>query len=83
MEYKINFIIGDVQEEEIQALNEGHTIISKMIITPDDFKLFHYSEGGRIQIETGQGNRLWCFIDALEIVESNDRVILIFTLTKT
>lgn len=81
MEYKINFIIGDIPDEEMEALKEGHTIITKMILAPDDFKVFHYSKGGRIQVETGHGNRLWCTIDDLEVVESNDRVILIFTLT--
>jgi hypothetical protein len=81
MEYKINFIISGIPEEEMEALKEGLTIITKMILTPDDFELFHYNKGGRIQVETGHGNRLWCIIDELEVVESNDRVILIFTLT--
>jgi hypothetical protein len=80
MEYKVSFIIGDLAEEEIEALKEGHTIISKMILTPDDFKIFHYKKGAQIQIETGHGNRLWCTIDELEILESDDKVILIFTL---
>lgn len=82
MSIKVNFIIGQLSNEELESLKNGHSIISKMIITPDDFHLFHYKEMELIQVETGDGNRLWCKINHMEILKDKERVIIIFTLAK-
>ena len=80
MGIKVSFIIGEISADEFEQLKSGYAIVSKMILPPDDFKLFHYKEGELIQVETDHGNRLWCTIDHLEIIESEERVILIFTI---
>lgn len=82
MSIKISFIIGQLPFEEFEQLKRGHTILSKMILSPDDFKLFHYNDGDQIQVETNDGDRLWCVIKHLEIVSNEERVILIFTLSQ-
>ena len=79
---KINFILGQVSEEEVERLKEDLPIISKMILSPDDYKMFHYKIGEFIQVETQNGNRLWCTIKDLEILVSEERKILLFTLQK-
>jgi hypothetical protein len=76
----VRFIIGQLSEDEVVALKEGHTIVSKMILPPDDFKLFRYHEGDAIEAETQHGNRVWCTIKQMEILTAEDRVIIIFTL---
>jgi hypothetical protein len=81
MSIKITFIIGQLSLDEFEQLKNGYSILSKMILTPDDFKLFRYKQGDTIQVETNDGLRLWCNIDHLEIVKSEERFILIFTLT--
>jgi hypothetical protein len=81
MSIKITFIIGQLSIDEFEQLKNGYSIISKMILAPDDFKLFHYNERDRIQVETKDGLRLWCDINHLEILKSEERVILIFTLS--
>jgi hypothetical protein len=78
----VRFIINELTEEEIAALKDDHTIVSKMILLPDDYKLFHYREGDTIEVQTDHGNRLWCRITNLEVVSAEDRVVLIFTLVK-
>ena len=80
--FKINFIIGQLSNQEAEILEEGYPIVSKMILTPDDFQIFHYKEGDAIQVETNNGHRLWCKITDLEVVNKEDGVILIFTLRK-
>jgi hypothetical protein len=83
MSVKVNFIIGQLSDEDADALNNGYSIISKMILTPDDYTLFHYKEGEFIQVETDHGLRLWCTITNLEILKDEKRVITIFTLIKS
>ena len=80
MTVRINFVIGQISEGDFEMLESGYNVISKMIITRDDFDLFHYGEGDRIQVETENGNRLWCKILNLETIGEEDRVLLIFTL---
>lgn len=82
LDIKVTFIIGEINEEEVQSLNNGYFIISKMILTPDDYKLFRYKEGESIEVETAQGYRLWCTINHMEILQDEERVIIIFTLVK-
>jgi hypothetical protein len=82
MDIKITFVIGELEEQEIESLKEGYSIITKMILTPEDHSLFHYKTGQEIQVETDHGNRLWCSISDLEILKDDEKVILIFTLVK-
>ena len=79
---KVTFVIGQIPEEDVDALKDDKRIISKMLLTPDDYKLFRYKEADQIQVESQNGNRLWCQIVHLEIVEKDERVILIFTLER-
>lgn len=80
MTVRINFVIGQISDGDFEMLESGYNIISKMILTRDDFDLFHYSEGDRIQVETENGNRLWCRILNLETIGEEERILLIFTL---
>ncbi len=82
MGLKVSFIIGQLGNDEMESLKNGYSVISKMILAPDDYSLFHYKEGEKIQVETNDGNRLWCIIDHLEILKNEESVILIFTLSK-
>jgi hypothetical protein len=79
---QVRFVISELTELEIDALRNDEVVISKMILTPDDYRIFHYKEGDAIEVETETGNRVWCQIRQLEIVSRNERVILIFTLVK-
>jgi hypothetical protein len=79
---KISFIIGQVSEGDFESLAEGEKVTSKMILTEEDFALFHYKEGDEIQVETDHGNRQWCIILHLEILLENEKVLLIFTLQR-
>jgi hypothetical protein len=76
----VRFIINALTEQEVESLKRDEIIITKMILTPDDYKLFHYRTGDAIEVQTEHGNRLWCKIEHLEIVSDDFRVILIFTL---
>jgi len=78
--FHLRFIINELTEEEIEALKNDDAIISKMILTPDDYQFFHYRKGDSIEVQTAHGYRLWCCIEDLEIVASHERIILIFTL---
>lgn len=78
---RIRFIIGKLTEDEVDRLRDGMPVISKMILSPDDYQVFNYREGDTIEIETHHGNRLWTTIRNLEVLEDEMRVILIFTLT--
>jgi hypothetical protein len=80
MNVKINFVIGQCSEEEINALKNEQVIVSKMILNEADYELFEYTEGENIQVETANGDRLWCTIIQLERVINDEKVILIFTL---
>jgi hypothetical protein len=79
---KITFVIGKLNDEEIEVLNENRPLISKMILSTDDLQLFRYKKGDSIEVESDHGNRLWCVIKDLEIIEKDSDAILIFTLTK-
>ena len=76
----MRFVVGKLTNEELQALRQDEPIISKMLLTPDDYRVFHYKEGDEIEAETLDGNRIWTTIKNLEIVEDGERVIIIFTL---
>jgi hypothetical protein len=78
----VRFILGEISEEEVEALNDGQTVISKMILPPDDFKLFHYKHGDAIEAETKHGNRIWCTIKHMEILKHEERVITIISLVQ-
>lgn len=78
--FRMRFIVG-INEEELLALTNGEQIISKMLLTPDDFRVFHYAEGDEIESETPDGNRLWTTIEHMEIVEDDQRTIVILSLT--
>lgn len=84
MQVKISFVISDLSEENIKLLRENYSVVSKMILTPDDYALFRYREGDLIQVETHHGNRLWCRISHLEKVEDpgQEQVIIILTLSQ-
>ncbi len=77
---RVRFIINELTEQEVESLKSDDAIITKMILTPDDYKLFRYKEGDSIEVQTDHGNRLWCRIEHLEVVSDDIRVILIFTL---
>lgn len=79
--FKMRFIIGKLTDEELQSLRSGRKIISKMLLVPDDYKLFHYREGDDIEAETQDGNRIWTTIRNIEVVGDEERVIVILTLT--
>lgn len=82
MGVKVSFVIGQISHHEMESLKNGYAIISKMILTADDYKLFNYEAGQKIQVETNDGNRLWCMIEHLETVQNEETTILIFTLVK-
>lgn len=79
----MRFIVGKLTDEEIQALRNGQVVISKMLLVPEDYKVFHYAEGDDIEAETQEGNRLWTTIRNMEIIEDEHRVIVILSLVST
>ena len=80
--FKMHFIV-ELNHEELDILKGGGQVISKLLLVPDDYRVFHYSEGDTIQAETNEGNRITTRIRNLEIVEDTDRVIVILTLMPT
>jgi len=80
--FRLRFVIGKLSDEELEALKQGQPVISKMLLVPDDYKLFHYKEGDDIEAETQDGNRLMTTIRSLEIIEDGSRVIVILTLVQ-
>lgn len=76
----MRFIIGKLTDEELLTLKNGDPLITKMLLTPDDYNVFHYKEGDEIEAETQDGNRIWTIIRHMEIVELEDQVIIMFTL---
>jgi hypothetical protein len=78
--FKMRFIIGTLSDDELRSLKRGDSVISKMLLIPDDYRLFHYKEGDDIEAETQEGNRIWTTIHSMEVVEEGERVIIIFTL---
>jgi hypothetical protein len=79
--FRFRFVIGKLSDEEFQVLEDGNPIITKMLLSHEDFKVFHYAEGDEIEAESQQGNRLWTTITNMEIVKDEMQVIIIFTLT--
>lgn len=79
--FRMRFVVGKLTEEELTALRRGESIISKMLLVPDDYKVFHYKEGDKIEAETHDGNRVWTTIKDLEVVEYELRIIVILTLS--
>jgi hypothetical protein len=81
--FRMRFIVGKLTEEELLTLKSGGTILSKMLLIPDDYKLFRYQEGDKIEAETEDGNRIWTTIRNIEVIEDEQRVIVILTLSHT
>lgn len=79
----VRFVIGEVTQFELEDIQHNLTIASKLILTPDDFRLFKYREGDEIEIESEVGQREWCQIRDLEIIEGSDEVIVLFTLERS
>lgn len=79
---KVTFIIGQLREDEVQALKNDEVIVSKMILSKEDSMIFRYKEGDQIQVESQNGDRVWCLIHQLEKVEKEEGIIVIFTLEK-
>ena len=77
--FRMRFIVG-ITEADLLTLNQGHTVIAKMLLIPDDYKVFHYAQGDDIEVETPEGNRLWTAIRAIEVIEDEWRTIVILTL---
>jgi hypothetical protein len=80
--FKMRFVIGKLTDEELQILKEGEPIISKMLLVPEDYKVFHYKEGNEIEAETQDGNRIWTIIRNIEVIENVEEVIVILTLVQ-
>jgi len=78
--FRMRFIVGKLTDEEMRILKRGESIISKLLLIPDDYRVFHYKEGDEIEAESQDGNRLWTEIRHMEIVEHKERVIIILTL---
>ncbi|MGC1242152.1 MAG: hypothetical protein WA874_11205 [Chryseosolibacter sp.] len=78
--FKMRFIVGRLTDDELMILKRGDPVISKLLLIPDDYLLFHYREGDDIEVETPEGNRIWTTIRHIEIVEDDHRVIVILTL---
>jgi hypothetical protein len=77
----MRFVIGKLADAELHSLREGGLIISKLLLVPDDYKLFRYRSGDDIEAETEDGNRIWTTIKDIEVVEDKERVIVILTLS--
>jgi hypothetical protein len=80
---KITFILGRISDGDFDTLEQGDIVSAKMILTDDDYALFRYNDGDSIQVETGNGNRLWCAILHLETILEKDKNLLMFTLRKS
>jgi hypothetical protein len=78
--FRMRFVIGKLTNAELEYLRSGLPVISKMLLIPEDYRLFHYEEGDDIEAETEDGNRIWTTIKSMEVVEDPERVIIIFTL---
>lgn len=82
MKIRVNFVIGQVSEGDFGLLDQGSKVTCKMIISGEDYRLFNYQPNDLIQVETNDGNRLWCTIKQLDKIEEAQQVLLIFTLMK-
>lgn len=76
----MHFIVGKLTEHELRILKNGEPVVSKLLLHPKDYRLFHYREGDRIQASTQDGNRIWTAIKDIEVVPSDERFIVILTL---
>lgn len=77
--FRIRFI-AKLNTEELELIKQGAPVISKLLLLPHDFALFHYKVGDPIEAETPEGHRIWTTIRSLEIVENEVSVIAILTL---
>jgi hypothetical protein len=78
--FRFRFVIGKLSDDEFNALENGEPIITKMLLSHEDFRVFHYREGDEIEAESQQGNRVWTTITNMEIIRDETQVIIIFTL---
>ena len=76
----MRFVVSKLSNEELLTLKRGEAIVAKMLMIPDDYKIFHYKEGDEIEVETQEGNRIWTTIRNMEIIEDDHRAIVILTL---
>jgi hypothetical protein len=79
--FRLRFVIGKLSDDEFTALEGGEPVITKMLLSHEDFRVFHYREGDEIEAESQQGNRVWTTITNIEIIKDETQVIIIFTLT--
>lgn len=77
----MRFVVSNLSPEELLALKNGEAIVSKLLLVPDDYRVFHYKEGDEIEVETQEGDRLRTTIQHLEVVEEGESVIVILTLS--
>jgi hypothetical protein len=82
MGIKVSFIIGGIVEEDFEALKEGYSINTKLILSQQDHELFHYNKGNGIQVESAKGDRLWCIIRDLEMIVNAENTLVMFTLVR-
>lgn len=78
--FRMRFIVGKLTEDELLTLRRGEPIISKMLLIPDDYRVFHYQEGDEIDAETHDGNRMRATIANMEVIEHEEQVTVILTL---
>lgn len=78
--FKMRFIVGKLSDDELLTLKNGEPVISKLLMVPDDYKLFRYKPGDAIEAETEDGNRIWTTIQNMEIISDTYSVIAILTL---
>jgi|SRR5690606_24418768 hypothetical protein len=79
--FRMRFIVGKLTQDEMAALKKGDPVIAKMLLIPDDYKVFHYKTGDEIEVETEEGDRVWARIRGMEVIEDPQHVIIMFTLT--
>lgn len=80
--FRMRFIVGKLTEDELLTLKRGEPVISKLLLIPDDYRLFRYAEGDEIEVETHEGNRIWTTIRNIEVVGDDNSVIVILTLVR-
>jgi hypothetical protein len=73
-------IVRKLTEDELHALKNGEPVVSKLLLHPRDYRLFHYREGDRMQAASQNGNRIGTTIKNIEVVSSDERFIVILTL---
>ena len=79
----MRFIVGKLSKEELDLISRGYPVISKLLLIPDDYRLFHYKEGDEIEAETQDGNRIWTTIRNMEIVQDDTSIVVILTLVRS